>query len=1280
MAVTKRKLIYPVVVLLVFLCLVGIGVLYVQLKDLDALRNLVVQEIKAETRRDVLVDSAHLDFSEGIGLQLHDVTLKGASEKEPDFFCKEVLVLLDALPLLNGKIKIRKLIFEGLTLKVTRGEQGAFSFGDLSSIGSPRADATFSNLIQAGLMHNVQVRKGELWLVDHSISTGSKPLITKIKNMSLSLSKPLSEGSLRVHLNGEVPFAKGESGSLKLDGKIRIPRDMSNLSRVALEGNLQIRNQGTQPFALYLDRVFEQNPGDHRVSLDTRFAGTLDGHIQLSGILKHTQKDRGLQPGLSNRAPPVNGSLHYNLIFNGDTVEFKQLDYQAGTFFIKVKGTYARFLSEQAWLTVSMNTSPFKIENIGTHLPFKIFGRNLHRRLHRFLKKGEVEITSLNLEGPRAIFEGRSNAEIQKHNSGSVILRHADFGVDAFPLQNVTGTFELKNGVARVKIQEARFDRVSIKNLSGTIADPLTEPRIEGTLEARGALAPLAHTIEKNWTLPRQLAFLKNLKRIQGIGRARVAVQGPLESRDQLVWSGDVSLERAGFMKKGWPAPIRNINGRIHFKSPAGGNGSGDKGQASQVWTLRFENFNGEYENHYFREVNGASYVENGIPVKKVQGNIQLGALKAGQVIATPLEGTLKTFLKNILIESGEIDFSLQSTGPGPGKNPLQNRGSLKIRKLFLKHSKGFRPVRGLNATISFDDRNIVMATTEGWYGDSPFNLKGSFKNYSEANPELILQASSAEFLKQDFAGIPFLETLEYQGPAKVDLKFHRTEQFMKLDKRVDLTRASYRYKDFLIKPENVSNSIELFARLGSDGRVDFKKVVFELEGNKVTGKGFLKSMDDPEFSIQLGSDHFKAWPASQYIRPLQGALGGESRFQISAKGNFRNLQDAQIEGKVHLKDIEYKPEDFLASFKLSADMQFKNSHFNLRKGRLDAKGSKIFFSGDYRGGQAPHVELQMVGPGLDLNQLVSDKGNPSQGFLGWLSQTHVFSNGSGEVEIKVNRFTRSFLTLPEVTGTFTFKDRILRTDNLTVGQPKIDQFTLKGKLDLADSQNPEFDSFLVSRNVPVEGLFAMFGSMFSASLTGRTVWMKAHLQGRGVDLKQIAQSLKGRVSFNIKKGRINNGRLLNGVARLFEVSVNPDTIARRSRQPNSGYLQIFGDFSILNGVARTENFMFEDKGERLSLAGAFDLNTSRMDTVVGLAPFRRVGRIIEKIPVVGKIFTGGEEGSLITSYYKIEGPFDDPKVEAVPLQSVGKKLLGTLDGIISIPSDLFTEKEPASP
>ena len=302
-----------------------------------------------------------------------------------------------------------------------------------------------------------------------------------------------------------------------------------------------------------------------------------------------------------------------------------------------------------------------------------------------------------------------------------------------------------------------------------------------------------------------------------------------------------------------------------------------------------------------------------------------------------------------------------------------------------------------------------------------------------------------------------------------------------------------------------------------------------------------------------------------------------------------------------------------MVPIKFNADMNFKNKHFQIHNGKLEAKGSKIFFNGDYQGGEAPHVKLKLVGPGMDLNQVVSDDGKPSKGFLGWLAGTQVFSRGSGEIEIKLNRFAHKIWTLPEIAGRITFKNQILKTQNLMLGQPKVDEIKIKGKLSLADIQSPSFDAILITRHVPVENLFAMFGDMFHASLTGETVGLKARLQGQGGDLKQITQSLKGRVSFDLRKGRINTGRLLNGVVKLFGITVDPRTIAERARQHNTGYLHIFGDLAVVNGIARTENFLYEEKGQRMSLVGTFDLNASRMDTVVGVAPFRRVGRVIEK-------------------------------------------------------------------
>ena len=1164
MAISKRKLIYPIFVTLALLGLAVITVFYVQFKNLDTLRDLIAEEIRTGIQREVRIGSAQFDFTEGVGVQLGEVKLKGSSPQQSDFTCEKVLVLLHWLPLLEGKIEIQKLIFEGLMVQVTRDDQGVFNIGDLSSSFGDRSteeadnfNATLSGLIRAALMHSVSIRSSELWFVDHSISSGSEPLVTKIKNLSFSLKKHYIQSSLRVHLTGDVPFTKQEKGRIKLDGKMRVPQDLSNFSQVALEGALQFKDVGTEPFQPYLAKVFEQHPGEHRVTLDTRFAATLDGHAQLSGTLSHTPTS---PPSLDAVPSPGQGNLDFNFIFNQDSVEFKQLDYRVENFFLQVKGAFARFLSDKAKLTITLNSAPFPVERSADYLPMKVFSREIHNRLHHFIEKGDVEIAALNIEGPRSIFEGRSNAEIEAYDSGSIILHGVDLGADALFLKDVRGGLNFKDGVLSVKIQGARYKHIAIKSLVGTVTRPFTEPWVTGTLEAEGALAPLALLVEKEWTLPHRLTFLKDIKKVQGTSHGKFLVQGPLRDMKKLKWSGNVSVDRAEFTRRGWGAPVRNVNGNIFFRSVA------TAGKTDKAWFLEFKSFKGEFESHYFTDIDAEVFTENGVPVKKIRGKIKLGALKAEQLISATSDDRIKSFLKHVVLETGEIGFNIKNTGPKPGKNQSKNKGFLEIRKLFVKPSKGFRPLRNLNATVSFDDHTVNLKAAKGWYGDSPLELQGRLKNYSASDPELVLAVQSVGFLRQDFAGIPFLETLEYQGPAKVDLKFHYTDRLMKLEKVVDLTQASYRYQNFLIKPENVSNFIKVSATLDSKGKVDVKKVIFELEESQVTGTGFLKSLDDPQFSIQLGSEHFKTWPASQYIRPLQGSLGGHAHFHLSAEGNFSSLEEVVLQGIVHLKEIEYKPDSLLVPIKFNADMKFKNEHFQIQNGKLEAKGSKIFFNGDYKGGEAPHVKLKLVGPGMDLNLMVSEEGKPSKGFLVWLGGTRVFSKGSGEIEIKIDRFTQKRWTLPEVAGRFTFKDQVLRTRNLTLGKPKVDQVKIKGNLSLADIKNPSFDTLLVSRSVPIEKLFAMFGGVFEASLTGRTVWLKAHLQGQGEDLKQITQSLKGRLSFNLKEGRINTGRLLNGAVELFGISVDPGTIAERARQHNKGYLQIFGDLPVVNG------------------------------------------------------------------------------------------------------------------
>jgi len=122
-----------------------------------------------------------------------------------------------------------------------------------------------------------------------------------------------------------------------------------------------------------------------------------------------------------------------------------------------------------------------------------------------------------------------------------------------------------------------------------------------------------------------------------------------------------------------------------------------------------------------------------------------------------------------------------------------------------------------------------------------------------------------------------------------------------------------------------------------------------------------------------------------------------------------------------------------------------------------------------------------------------------------------------------------------------------------------------------------------------------------------------------------------------------------------------------------SSFRQISGEFVSTGGVFETENFVFETNSRRTSIVGKFDLVNNQMDTVAGVAPLAGLDRFLTKIPLVGKILTGGDEKSLLKTYYTVKGDFNDPDISAIPFTSLGKKVVGIFQGILQTPQDILS-------
>jgi len=163
-------------------------------------------------------------------------------------------------------------------------------------------------------------------------------------------------------------------------------------------------------------------------------------------------------------------------------------------------------------------------------------------------------------------------------------------------------------------------------------------------------------------------------------------------------------------------------------------------------------------------------------------------------------------------------------------------------------------------------------------------------------------------------------------------------------------------------------------------------------------------------------------------------------------------------------------------------------------------------------------------------------------------------------------------------------------------------------------------------------------------------------------------------LSFDLASGVIDTKKLHEGVFSLFDLERPLETENKKEKdQEPSEYESISGDFVYIGGVAETNNFVYETSQRKSAIVGKFDLNALEMDTVIGVAPMPGLDKFLTQIPLVGKILTAGDEGSLIKTYYEAKGPFDSPEVTAVPFTSVGKKFLGLFQGILQTSEEILT-------
>ena len=1254
----KRVIFYSFFVL--FLGVFSIfSLAYYQLRNLGEVKNLAIERMEELTGRKVSIGDAEMDIVRGLSILLKDVSVKSRWGPESELTARSVWVVVKLLPLLEKRVAVKQIIVQGASLQVVRNAVGQFSLGDVQKWISQPADSQLFKVLKVSLMSQVMVEDGSIHFLDYLDQPKDKPLSLEMNHLHFSVRKSLVKSPYKFALKGEIPNS-GASTAFKVSGAFDNFSEEKGFTGISVDGKIRLNPLNVSRFQPYFKKILAKTPG--WLSIDSSFSGNLGGVLKTEGVLKYSFDTKQERAVIRDARVPHRGGLEYKISMEKDSINIEELKTETGPFKFKASGSLKNIFSKDPVVLIDLKTDTFQINRSIDYLPLKIFPEEYHEVIHKTFKNGSVKFNSFKFNGTVNQLREISKPENRRKITGEIEMRKVDWQSPLPPLKKVTGTFKVDKGNSSFHIQKARYETQPLTNLKGTIENFITHPVADLSLENKLDMAQFHRTLKKAFKGHPIHNAISIYSDIEGSANIKLNVKGPLEDFDKLTIAGVIDLQSVSLAEKEFEPRIKKLNGKIiytHTPEVA------ERKNERWIRFLQYKNLSGNFSNSKFTNLNGELGFSNGELLEKGTALYHLDFSDLHWIIEGDAEEALVEFQEGLDFTSGEVlvNYRYQENPEKPETE--KEWGKIELKNLSIKYRERLQAMMDLNGNISYDVESIRLDNIVGRYGDSPLHLEGEIDRKDASALEFSLHLNLPELLQTDLKDIPVFSDFNYSGPAHISMNISGTPENFKFEQQADLTRTGYEIPSLIKKNENVLNQFRAKGRLSEKDGLDIEGWSYELRGNKITGSMQIPDLNIQGFKFELASEDFQALPS--LIFSDSWTADGSVNFKISGDGNLNELKDSRFAGKMDLINLKVRPEKISSEWLLNAKLRFNENRYDIRSASIVSANSKVDISGVYQGGDSPNLELILTGEKFDIDELFPDSQEKDTKVIDFLVREYFFQKGEGQILFDVGQLNFKMLHLNKVAGKFSLNDKVLRLTELNVGDNPLVKSSVEYAID--EKGVSTFEGRVEAKDVKTENVFSLFGNVFEKSLSGDVKKFNARIKGKGKDGAEILKSLSGKISLDIQSGMMDQEKLKYGVHKLF--GSGPGSLPLKDSN-RSSFKQLSGDFIPKGGIFKTENFIFETDNRRTSIVGTFDLQKNKMDTVVGVAPLAKLDRFLTKIPLFGKILTAGDEKSLLKTYYKVKGDFDDPEISAIPFTSLGKKVMGIFQGFLETPVEIL--------
>jgi uncharacterized protein involved in outer membrane biogenesis len=694
---TPKKIVILLIAAFIFISAAGgIAVVLIKLSHLDAYKGNIIAFLNKTLSREVSYENEEFSFYFGPTFTFRGIKIKEKNGRDTFATIERVAFKVAVLPLIRGKIVIKKMHLEKPVCILNRDSDGIFNIDDL--LESQKTSAIEIN--------RIIVNHGAVTFTDqHIIPPG---LTINLEDIDLNINYPVRGQVTDLKISTAAVDQQGKKGTLSITGNIRLSDGDESVANNSIDARIIATGLSIERYGPYYEKYLPFRKTTGVLNIDTHIKGNASRFSSEGSVAVKSLNLR--YPEVFHTAlTPKDVSLGYKIQRTPSEIIMDKLNLTVDDSKISGRCTIKDIDKDDPLITAEAFSSPISLEKFGSFIPYGIISGGVADFIKTHIKGGTYQLKEGSING--RISQIAHMGENENYN-----VLHVKVGMDEGILsygRNVPILSGIKGGL------ELRGKDLLLHNMSGKFGEsPMTlEGRITDYCLATPASYPFALTMIPG---KKEIAWLLG---IDGGGNFAFTGKTSLQmtgsgTTDSYKLDGRWDLTEASYSYNDVFTKPQSQSNRVAFKS----NFTTGKVQV-ETFSYQLASLNINATAHY---------------------RIKDKYLSSFTVDSNPFQ--IENLLSNLprirkYQPRGGIRLALAGSGMPKSIADLDLRGNITFSGVAFKPVETFKAISALNGSVSLGKNILGTSLLTGRIGGSLIQGRATLKDFT--NPSVRVKVSS---------------------------------------------------------------------------------------------------------------------------------------------------------------------------------------------------------------------------------------------------------------------------------------------------------------------------------------------------------------------------------------------------------------------------------------------------------------------------------------------------------------------------------------------------------